>query len=164
MPVYEPVLILSPEKVKIAETARVDSFVKIEGGQGVVIGPHVHVSSFCHVNIGGGAVILGFSCALASGAKILGGSNQPEGQSMSAAAPKDDQIITRETTRINSFAFVGVNAVVMPGVTVGQGAVIGAGAVVTKDVPPYEIWAGVPAKKIGTRKSATVADLDGNHD
>lgn len=37
------------------------------------------------------------------------------------------------------------------GVTVGNGAVVGAGAVVTKDIPPYEIWGGVPAKKIGAR-------------
>ncbi|MFA5029973.1 MAG: acyltransferase [Patescibacteria group bacterium] len=47
---------------------------------------------------------------------------------------------------------IGVNAVLLPGVTVGKGAQIGAGAVVTRDIPNYEIWAGVPAKKIGSRK------------
>ncbi len=40
---------------------------------------------------------------------------------------------------------------IMAGVTIGKGSVLGAGAVVTKDVPPYSIMAGVPAKKIGTR-------------
>lgn len=43
-------------------------------------------------------------------------------------------------------ASIGSNAVVMPGITVGEGAVIGASAVVTKDVPPYTIWMGIPAK------------------
>lgn len=46
---------------------------------------------------------------------------------------------------------IGAGAIILPGVRVGEGAIIGAGAVVTCDVPPYEIWAGVPARKIRTR-------------
>jgi acetyltransferase-like isoleucine patch superfamily enzyme len=89
--------------------------------------------------------------ALASGAKVLGGSNQMVGESMSAAAPQEQQVIRRYVTRVGRNAFVGTNAVVLPGVQVGDGAVIGAGAVVTRDVPEYEIWAGVPARQIGVR-------------
>jgi len=48
--------------------------------------------------------------------------------------------------RIGAWADIGVNAVIMPGVTVGRGAIVGAGAVVTKDVPEFAIVAGVPAK------------------
>jgi acetyltransferase-like isoleucine patch superfamily enzyme len=44
-----------------------------------------------------------------------------------------------------------VNATILPGVTVGKGAIIAAGAVVNRSVPPYEIWGGVPAKKIADR-------------
>lgn len=47
--------------------------------------------------------------------------------------------------------WIGIRAVIMPGVTVGDGAIIGAGAVVTRDVPPYAIVAGVPAKIIKYR-------------
>ena len=46
---------------------------------------------------------------------------------------------------------LGMGAVVLKGVTVGEGAVIGANAVVTKDVPAYETWAGVPARKLGSK-------------
>lgn len=46
---------------------------------------------------------------------------------------------------------IGAGAVILPGVRIGQGAIIGAGAVVTSDIPSYEIWAGVPARKIGKR-------------
>ena len=151
MPVYEPVLILRPEAVYIAPTARIDSFVKIEGGQGVIIESGVHVSSFCHVNIGGGRVTLGENSAMGSGAKILGGSNMKDAESMSAAAPPDKQKILRSSVDVGRNAFIGTNATVIYGVTIGEGAVIGAGAVVTKDVPSYEIWAGVPAVKIGER-------------
>lgn len=149
--VYDPVVVLRPERVQMADTARLDSFVKVEGGQGVRIGAYVHICSFCHVNIGGGTVEIGDYAGLASGAKVLGGSNKPAGYSMSAAAPADRQVVDRARTVIGPRAFVGVNAVVMPGVTLGEGAVVGAGAVVTKDVPPWTIVAGVPARAIGTR-------------
>ncbi len=54
-------------------------------------------------------------------------------------------------TVIGADAWVGFRAIVMAGVNIGRGAIVAAGAVVTKDVPPYEIHAGVPARKIGER-------------
>lgn len=53
---------------------------------------------------------------------------------------------------INDYVFIGPRAIILPGVTIGKGAVVAAGAVVTKDIPDYEIWGGVPAKKISLRK------------
>ena len=53
--------------------------------------------------------------------------------------------------KIHSDVWIGAGAIVLSGVTIGVGAVIGAGSVVTHDVPPYEIWAGNPAKKIRNR-------------
>ncbi|HLX61568.1 MAG TPA: acyltransferase [Planctomycetota bacterium] len=52
-------------------------------------------------------------------------------------------------THVKSRASIGSNATLMCGITVGEGALIGAGAVVTKDVPDYAIVAGVPAKVVG---------------
>jgi acetyltransferase-like isoleucine patch superfamily enzyme len=52
---------------------------------------------------------------------------------------------------IGDCVWIGYRAVVLPGITIGEGAVIGAGAVVTKDVEPYVIVAGNPARKIGQR-------------
>ena len=59
--------------------------------------------------------------------------------------------------RIARGAYIGVNAIILPGVTVGEGCIIGAGSVVTKDVPPYSVAVGNPAHVI--RK---VADGEGS--
>ena len=151
MPIYEPVLILKPEMVQIAESARVDSFVKVEGGLGVTIGDCTHVASFCHINGGGGRVTIGRHVGMASGAKVLGGTNKISGLSTSAASPTEMQVVARLHTVIGDYCLIGTNAVVMPGVVMGEGAVLGAGGVATKDIPAWTIAAGVPAHKIGMR-------------
>lgn len=76
------------------------------------------------------------------GAKVLGSAH--------TGLPVDVPIISTELeikpVRICAGADIGTNAIIMPGVTVGRGAIVGAGAVVTHDVDPYAIVAGVPAK------------------
>jgi acetyltransferase-like isoleucine patch superfamily enzyme len=64
---------------------------------------------------------------------------------------KTDLVIA--PVRVNDWADVGTNAVVLPGVTVGRGAIVGAGAVVTEDVPPFCVAAGVPAKILKRREA-----------
>jgi len=53
--------------------------------------------------------------------------------------------------KIGSWVFIGPRAIILPGVEIGDGAVVAAGAVVTKNVPPLTIVGGVPAKEIGKR-------------
>lgn len=53
---------------------------------------------------------------------------------------------------IKDYVFIGPRAIILPNVTIGRGAVVAAGAVVTKDIPDQQIWGGVPAKKISDRK------------
>jgi acetyltransferase-like isoleucine patch superfamily enzyme len=82
------------------------------------------------------------------GAKVLG--------SKHTAVPTDVPIIQTDLNirpvRIGAWADIGVNAVVLPGVTVGKGAIVGAGAVVVKDVPAFAVVAGVPAKLLRWRE------------
>lgn len=62
----------------------------------------------------------------------------------------DEQGVSTQPVTIEDDVWIGANAVVLPGVTIGQHAVVAAGAVVTKDVPPYSIVGGVPAKILKT--------------
>jgi acetyltransferase-like isoleucine patch superfamily enzyme len=56
-----------------------------------------------------------------------------------------------QVTIIEDDVWIGFRATILAGVRIGRGAIVGAGSVVTKDIPPYEIYAGVPAHKIGER-------------
>jgi len=81
------------------------------------------------------------------GAKVLG--------SQHTGRPVDVPIIQTsleiKPVRVEAWADVGTNAVILPGVTIGRGAIVGAGAVVTHDVEPFSIVAGVPARFIRRR-------------
>lgn len=57
-----------------------------------------------------------------------------------------------KSVKIEDYVFIGPRVIILPGVVIGRGAIVAAGAVVTKDVPPYAIAGGVPAKIIGERK------------
>lgn len=54
-------------------------------------------------------------------------------------------------TTIDDYAWICSRSIILPGVHIGEGAVVASGAVVTKDVPPYTVVGGIPAKKIGER-------------
>lgn len=55
------------------------------------------------------------------------------------------------TVYIKADAFIGCNTIICNSVTIGEGAIVGAGSVVTKDIPPYQVWAGNPARYIKDR-------------
>ena len=81
------------------------------------------------------------------GAKVLGSAHT--GVPADVPIVKTDLVI--RPVRVGAWADIGTNAVLLPGVTVGKGAIVGAGAVVTEDVPPFAIVAGVPARFLRQR-------------
>ncbi|MET4290666.1 acetyltransferase-like isoleucine patch superfamily enzyme [Bradyrhizobium sp. LB8.2] len=65
---------------------------------------------------------------------------------------------TLQRTHVNRGASIGSNATIMCGVTIGEGACVGAGAVVTRDVPPGAVVAGVPARVLSAAETAILGD------
>lgn len=107
-----------------------------------------------------GGVTIGAGTTIDQGARLDGRGGLTIGQGVSIApdvylltADHDPQSPDFEGRTapivIEDHAWLGTRAMVLPGVTVGRGAVVAAGAVVTKDVPPYALMAGVPARRIG---------------
>ena len=109
-----------------------------------------------HYPVNGDRLIIGKFCSIACGAKFLFNSANhtlDKGNITSAWDNKGDIVIGNDV-------WIGYEAVVMAGVHIGDGAIIASRAVVTKDVPPYTIVGGTPAKKIRMRfDEDTIAQL-----
>lgn len=116
-----------------------------------------------HFPFVGDQLIIGKFCALARGIKfIMNGANhkldgfstypfQIFGNGWEAIAPLTDSEPHKGNTVVGNDVWIGYEAVIMPGVTIGDGAIIAAKSVVVKDVPPYTIYGGNPAQCIRQR-------------
>lgn len=127
-----------------------------------------------HYPINGDRLVIGKFCSIACGAKFLFTSGNHSMQSLSTYTfpiffdewDLDAKNIcaawdNKGDTIIGNDVWIGYEAVIMPGVKIGDGAIIGTHAVVTKDVPPYTIVGGVPAKPIRKRfDDATIEKLE----
>lgn len=149
--IYEHCTILKPEMIAIGDHARIDAMVRIEGGQGAEIGERVHIGSGSKLNIGGGELVFGAHSGCSVNVVIATGNPDLSYLLISAAEEPEDCHVVKHRTVIGQYVVIFANATICPGITIGDGAIIGAGAVVTKDVEPWSIVAGVPARKIGTR-------------
>ena len=132
---------------KIGDGSRIGAFVEIQKNS--FIGARCKISSHTFICEGvtiEDEVFVGHGVMFTN--DIYPRATNPDGSAQSEA---DWKVVE---TRICKRASIGSNATILCGITIGEGALVGAGAVVTKDVPPYAIVAGVPAKVVGdTRKT-----------
>lgn len=125
-----------------------------------VLGRRSVVESFCCINNAVGDVIIGDNTRIGLHSTVIGpveiGSNVNLAQGIVVTALNhnftdctkriDEQGVSTAKVTIGNDVWIGANATVLPGVTIGNHCVVAAGAVVTKDVPPYSLAGGVPAK------------------
>lgn len=151
--------IIKPEVIEIGDYSEIDDFCFIYGGKGIKIGRYVHISRFVSI-IGGGELFLGDYTVLADGARILTGTDSYHGGCrMSTVLPEEQRNVKVSFVRIEKDAFVGTNAIVHPGVTIGEGAIIGSNSLVLKDVEPWTINVGSPCKVIKKRPKVKFNDI-----
>lgn len=142
-------------------------------GEGVVFDSDVYFNKVQNISIGDGSFI-GRSCYLNAEDDLRIGEQcmiAAECHLMTWNHRLDDRRIGirehgRESSRVElgDGVWMGYNAIVLPGVTIGEGAVVGAGSVVTEDVEPFDVVAGVPAEPIGRRTDDGVQYLDEDSD
>lgn len=150
--IFEYCTILKPEMISLGDGVRIDACCRLEGGQGLTIGKNVHIGSGSKFNIGGGELVVGDHSGTSVDVVIATGNPDLSYKLISAAEAPEDCHVIRQKTVIGKYVVIFAKACIRPGVTIGDGAIIGMGAVVIKDVPAWEVWAGNPAKKIGVRE------------
>ena len=158
--IYPWVKIISPDVISIGSHVIIDDFVMIMGGKKTSIGSYVHIASFTNITGGGEFTMEDFS-TLSSGCRIFTGTDDFLGTSLTnSTIPAPFRNVTRSSVIIKKHAILGANVVVLPGVVVGEGAAIGANSLVTKDVAPWTINVGSPAKVIKKRPSAIILRME----
>ena len=114
----------------------------------IAIGAHCAISSFNHISTGDADLTLGDYVRLGPNVTIMGARRNVKQRDTLIV----DQGHSHKSTVIGRDVLIGAGTVILAGCSVGAGAVIGAGSVVTRDVPPYAVVAGSPARIIGHRE------------
>jgi acetyltransferase-like isoleucine patch superfamily enzyme len=124
----------------------------------LTLGSHTGLGHGCSLVVGK-AITIGNHCRIAGGVAFRdssGHASEPEARK--AGLPPDGDDVRPIT--INDNVWIGTRAFIGPGVTVGEGSIVAAHAVVFSDVAPYTIVAGNPARKIGTLRNPTAVTAD----
>lgn len=143
------VLVFHPENIILGSNIYIGHQAILKGyhNNDLEIGDGTWIGQQCFFHSAGG-LIIGRNVGIGPGVKVITSLHGEEGANIPILHSK----LAFQPVVVDDDADIGVGAIVLPGVSIGKGAQVGAGAVVTKDVPPYHVVAGVPAKTIKVRK------------
>src|SRR5688572_3552908 len=152
--------IINAENISIGDSVIIDDFMFLMGGKQTVIGSFVHIASFASIT-GGGEFIMEDFAGLSSGGRVFTGDDDYLGGSLTGPTiPREYRSPVRSFVHIRKHAIIGANTVILPGVTIGEGAAIGANSLIKKDCEPWTIYVGSPAKPIRERPSQKILALE----
>jgi putative colanic acid biosynthesis acetyltransferase WcaF len=124
--------------------------VEVENGRGLIVGPRSTIGQRCYLDARAG-IRVDSDVSISREVAVLTATHMPDDPQFAAnLAP----------VHLEQHCFIGMRAFVLPGVRIGEGAVVGAGAVVTADVEPYTIVGGIPAKVLRKRQGPMSYKLD----
>lgn len=140
--------------IDIGDNVRIDDFCVLSAGPGGIrVGDFVHVAVYCSL-IGRQTIDIDDFANLSSRVSIYSSSDDFSGASLTnPMVPDEFKQVTHAPVRIRRHVVVGSGTVVLPGVTIGEGSAIGALSLVKSSCDDFGIYAGVPARRVGERRS-----------
>ena len=157
--IEQGVIIRYPKNVEFDEFVLIDKNVLLEASY-IRIGRRVHIAENCVISGGGEFIMEDYSCMAHSSAVVTASDTPKDGARASGPmVPWEQRKVMIGKIIIKKDAFIGMGARILPNVTIGEGAVVASGALVNKDVRPWQIVAGVPAKLIGEREKVKFPDI-----
>ncbi len=135
-------------KVTIGTNALIRPTGKYGGelGMGLIVGDNSNIGPFAYIGCSG-MITIGSNVMISPRVSIYAENHNFSRTDISMK----EQGVTREDVVIEDNCWIAANSIVLAGVTIGKGSIVAAGSVVTKDVPPYSIVAGSPARVIKSR-------------
>jgi len=140
-------------RIEIGSHTRIDAFSVLSAGEGGIrIGDHIHIAAFVFM-AGAGRIELADFANISGRVSIYSSNDDYSGASLTGPTIPDELCLVHVApVHISRHAIVGAGSVILPGVTIGEGAAVGALSIVKRDVEPFTIVAGPDARVIGTRK------------
>jgi dTDP-4-amino-4,6-dideoxy-D-glucose acyltransferase len=119
-----------------------------------IYGNYVHIAPFSSI-IGGtlGKCIMGHFTGISAGGRIICASDDFVNSLLCPIVPIKYRSVKGGIITLKDFSLVGTNAVVMPNITMAEGSVLGAGAVLTHDTEPWTVYVGIPARPVKTLRN-----------
>jgi len=148
-------VISRPELVEIGNHVSIDMWTYLSTQ--AVLGNYIHIAP--SVSIIGGAIakiIMEDFTNIGSGGRIVCATDDFMQGLISPVVPIEHRTVINKPVIFKRYATLGVNCTVLPGVTLGEGCIVGAGSVVTKDTEPWMVYAGSPAKPIKPRQKKRI--------
>jgi maltose O-acetyltransferase len=133
--------ILSFLGMTIGRKTNIMMFCEFDFPKGIIIGDMTIIGNHCSLD-GRGKLTIGNRCNISSYTIFVGGSHDVQSPDFKGQY---------KSIVVEDYVWICTRCLILGGVTIGRGAVVAAGSVVTRSVPPYAIVAGVPAKVIGNR-------------
>jgi galactoside O-acetyltransferase len=145
--------IIGLANITLGDSVRIDGFSSLIAPKGRIrIGSHVHVASGCMLGARAG-IDLGDFSSLSQGVRIFTAIDDYSGRRLSnSTVPEDLLGVQSAPVLVGKYVPVGSGSIILPGVTIGEGAAIGANSLVAHDLREWTIYAGNPAQPTGPRK------------
>lgn len=151
-------LFFNPHRISVGDHSRIDAFSILAAGEPhLKIGRHVHISAYVAI-LGRSAVELQDFCGLSARVTVFTSTDDFSGSFLTGPTVAEEfRAVLDAPVVISEHVVVGAGTIVLPGVTIGRSAAVGAASLVSRDVLPHTLVAGVPARRLRDRSHEHVA-------
>ncbi len=159
--VDETVTFFGSERIRLGSNVRIDAHTIISAPKELVtLGNYIHLSVGCLLFGGAGIEMDDFSGFSARVSVFSESDDYRDGYLTNPTVPLEFRNVRGGKIRIRRHVIVGVGSVILPSVSIGDGASVGALTLISKDVSPCEIVSGMPARRVGRRNGERLAELE----
>ena len=144
-------------KITLGAAPRISPVATFANGQNITLGDRVHIGAHCYIwaGPGKGRIVMGDDCLLGPNVMMTAANYR-----FRDGHPVTEQAMTEADIILGRDVWLATSVVVLPGTRLGDGCVVGAGAVVRGEFPPMSIIAGNPGKIVGTREIKNTSASD----